>query len=143
MTVLDGLCQYLENQGVAEYDETGARYNGDQPALFQVVVPPTPGSIIVLSLYPGPDLDGEDSRNGWQEPRLQVRTRAGQDPRVALQLDRDVRDVLHGLGPVVLPDGTYLQDCHSLQSAPLPLGQDATGRWEFSRNYQLSITETE
>lgn len=141
--VLDGLAQLLENAAVAAYDPTGTAYDGTVPALFIHVVPPTPTTVVVLSLYPGPEVNGEDSRNPWTEPRLQVRTRAGADPRDALRLDQDVRDVLHGLGPQVLPSGTFLQDCYSLQSAPMPLGQDATGRWEFSRNYQLTINTQE
>lgn len=137
--VIDGLAQLLEDRGVAAWDPSGLAYDGSTPATFELVVPATPDRIVVLSLYGGADANGEESRNPWREPRLQVRTRAGQDPRDALQLDADVHAVLHTLGPIVLSDGTDLSDCYSLQSTATSLGQDANGRWEFSRNYQLTI----
>ena len=139
--IIAGLAQHLENQGIGSWQPDGSPYDPDaaDAGIYHTGVPGDGARIVVLSLYPGSEGTGEDTRNGWTEPRLQVRTRGGRDPRTALELDRAVREVLHGLGPVVLPDGTDLQDCYSLQSAPLPLGQDASGRWEFSRNYQLTI----
>lgn len=142
MTVLEGIAQRLEDAGLVLWEPAGV-YPGNpaKPPVFLYVVPPKWDVLVTLTLYPGDSSDarGEDDRNGWTSPRLQVRTRCGPDARVALALDQDIRDNLHAIGPIVLPDGTNLTDCHSLSSAPLPLGQDANGRWEFTRNYQLTI----
>ena len=141
MSVVDGLARLLAAQGVGEYRPDGTKYDGTQPAITDTGVPSTPDQLITLTLYPGSEGAGEDTRNTWTTPRLQVRTRAGTDPRVARdQLDAAVHAVLHGLGPTVLEDGTELTDCYSLQSAAMSMGQDANGRWEYSRNYQLTLT---
>lgn len=137
--VIDALANLLATRGVGAYHPDGTRYDGSQPAITDTVVPAKPDQLITLTLYPGSEGAGEDTRNPWTTPRLQVRTRAGTDPRVARQLDADVHAVLHGLGPTVLTDGTEVTDCYSLQSAAMSMGQDANGRWEFSRNYQLTI----
>lgn len=139
MNDITGLAQLLEDRGVGEWRPDGTGYDGTQPAIIDTAVPAKPDRLITLTLYPGSEGAGEDTRNAWTSPRLQVRTRASTDPRVARQLDADVHAVLHGLGPTVLADGTEVTDCYSLQSAAMSMGQDANGRWEFSRNYQLTI----
>lgn len=136
--VVEGVALLLAAEGVGAWNPNGD-YDDTQPAILHMVVPHKLSRVVILSLYPGPELGGEDSRNGWTTPRLQVRTRAGEDPRAALDLDLAVRDVLHGLSHTTLPNGVRLTDCHSLQTAPMPLGMDTNGRWEFTRNYQLTI----
>jgi len=127
---------------------TGWDYATDReldPAKVPVCVagaPESPDSAVVVNTYPGgPE---PDTGNGWEYPRLQVRVRA-LDPLEALALDRLAYDVLQatpGKYPDLLPSTTrWLQDCYALQSDPQPLGQDSNGRWEYVRNYQLSVEQ--
>jgi hypothetical protein len=139
-TPLDGLARDLAAAGVGDYATDRAL----DPALPGIVIAGYPatgsGPLVLLTTYPGIE---PDSRNGWEFPRMQVRVRAD-DPLEALALDRAAYTVLQftpgGPGPRVLPGPVpwWLQDCHALQSEAQPLGMDANGRHEFTRNYQLT-----
>lgn len=137
--VVDGVGRLLGAAGVGDYNPDGVL----DPELVPITVaasPATDGPAITVTTYPGgPE---PDSRNGWEFPRLQVRVRSD-DPLAALALDRECFDALQfvpaGPRPGLLPGGSwFLQDCYALQSEAQPLGQDANGRHEFVRNYQLT-----
>ncbi|HEX2314665.1 MAG TPA: minor capsid protein, partial [Thermomonospora sp.] len=98
-------------------------------------VPQAPDQVVVLTLYGGPE---PDSRLGYDEPSLQVRTRAA-DPATSRARCEAVRAYLHGLGPVVLPGGTFLLSCVAAQAVPASLGQDARGRHEHVCNFRTSV----
>lgn len=132
---IDGIARKLAAAGVGWYSTTEQAPDG--ATLISVAgMPATVGAAIGLYPYPGPD--APDSRNGWQTPRLQVRVRHP-DALAAQALARSVYDVLHGIGPEVLEDGTELTDCHAVESGLLPMGQDANGRHEYTHNYQLTL----
>lgn len=102
--------------------------------------PETPDDVVCMTTYPGgPE---PDSRNGWEYPRLQVRVRS-KNPLTALDLDQTAFAALQftpgGPAPRDIGGGWFLQDCYALQSEAEPFGQDAAGRWEYARNYQLSV----
>jgi hypothetical protein len=127
--LLDGLARHLHAAGLAVYEPSGT--GGD---LFIEVMPPAPDVCVVLTLYGGPD---PDSKLGYDEPSLQARVRGGQDPRVSRVRAEAIRDELHGLGPVTLPDGTLLLSSVAVQAVPASIGIDATGRHEHVCNYRL------
>ena len=133
--VIDGLARKLAAADVGWYSTTEAIPHDVVP-ISVAGMPGTKGAAIGLYPYPGPE--SPDSRNGWEYPRMQVRVRHS-DPLAAQQILRDVFDVLQGIGPEVLEDGTVLQDCHALESGVLPMGQDANGRHEYTHNYQLTL----
>jgi hypothetical protein len=138
-TLVDGIGQHLAAQiSTWDYTTTGA-LDPDKTPVVIAGSPDEPDTVVVVTTYPGgPE---PDTRNGWEFPRLQVRVRAV-DPLAALELDRAAYDVLQaapGTYPVTLPNGQTVQDCYALQSEAQPLGQDANGRWEFVRNYQLTL----
>lgn len=122
---------------------TGWDYATDRPlnpGETPVVVAGNPPDdvAVVVNTYPGgPE---PDTRNGTEYPRLQVRTRHT-DPLAALDLDRAAYDALQatpGKYPVALT-GWLLTDCYSVTGEAQPLGQDSGGRWEYVRNYQLTV----
>lgn len=129
--VLDGLARYLDGLGLLEYDPEGV--TGDT---FIDTMPSSPDVAVALSCYGGPEAD---SKLGWDEPSVQVRVRGGPDPRVSRDRCRDIRSALHGLGPLTLPDGTFLQLCIAIQGAPATLGVDDTGRHEHVCNFRTEI----
>lgn len=137
---VEGIALALSAAGVGDY----ATDRVLDPAKVPITIalwPDSDGPAIVVTTYPGgPE---PDSRNGWEFPRLQVKVRHV-DPLQALALDRACFDVLQflpdGPRPRWLPgDAWFLQDCHALQSEAQPLGQDANGRSEYVRNYQLEV----
>jgi hypothetical protein len=129
--LLDGLARWLDAAGLAAYDTTGTV--GD---LFIETMPATPDEAIALTLYGGPE---PDSKLGYDEPSLQVRGRGGADPRVSRRRVEAIRNELHGLGPVTLPDGTLLLSCISIQAVPASMGVDSTGRHEHVCNFRLEV----
>jgi hypothetical protein len=129
--LLDGLARFLEGLGLLEYDPDGVA--GDT---FIDDMPSAPHEAVVLSCYGGPEAD---SKLGWDEPSVQVRVRGGPDPRVSRDRCRDIRSALHGLGPITLPDGTFLQLCIAVQGAPATLGKDDNGRHEHVVNFRTEV----
>lgn len=140
MTLMDGIGALLAAAGVGDY--------ATDRALDPLLPPIATGGWgkgnadgYVITTYPGGP--PPDSRNRWEYPRLQVRVRA-KTQADALALDRAAYDVLQ-FGPgatksQTLEGGWWLQDSFALQSEAQPLGADANGRWEFARNYQLTVS---
>lgn len=129
--LLDGLARHLEALGLLEYDPDGI--TGDT---FIGTMPSRPDAAVALTIYGGPE---SDSKLGWDEPSVQVRVRGGPDPRVSFNRCAAIRSELHGLGPVTLPDGTFLQLCIANQSAPGPIGADDNGRHEHVCNFRAEV----
>lgn len=127
--LLDGLARHLQGRALVTYDPGGV--TGD---CFIETMPQTPDECVVLTVYGGVE---SDSKLGYDEPSLQVRTRAGADPRVSRARCEAIRAELHGLGQLTLPDGTLLLSCTATQGAPASIGIDSLGRHEHVTNYRL------
>ncbi|MET9954210.1 minor capsid protein [Streptomyces sp. NPDC006339] len=132
--LLDGLARYLEERGLVTYDESGV--TGD---CFIETMPSGPDEAVALSIYD--DRTESDSLLPYDEPRVQVRVRGTTDPRVSRRRCAAIRSHLHGLGPVVLPDGTNLILSVAIQAAPGSLGVDASGRHEHVVNFRMEIRQ--
>lgn len=128
--LLDGIARHLVSKGLVTYDPTGT--TGD---CFIESMPSTPGLAIVLTVYD--DAREPDSLLGYDEPRMQVRVRGTEDPRISRQKCAAIRSELHGLGPLTLPDGTELILSICLQSAPASMGVDTQGRHEHVANFRM------
>lgn len=128
--LLDGLARHLAGAGLVDYVPDAA---GGDVAFGSV--PQAPSGVVVLTLYGGPEAD---SRLPYDEPRLQVRVRGGEDRRVSYDRIAAIRSELHGLGPLTLPDGTFLVLSYALQT-PAHLGVDDNGRHHHSVNFQLEV----
>lgn len=126
----DGLLRYLADLGLLTYDPDGV--TGDA---FCDVMPPAPDEAVCLTLYGGPT---PASAMPYDNPSVQVRVRGGADPRVARARAWAIYRTLHGLSAVTLPDGTWLVDCTANQT-PSSLGQDDTGRIEYTTNYSTEV----
>ena len=132
--LLDGLARYLAERGLVVYDPAGA--GGD---CFLELLPSGPDEAVALTIYD----DGReaDSLLPYDEPRVQVRVRGTTDPRVSRRRCAMIRSHLHGLGPVILPDGTNLILSVALQSAPASLGVDENQRHEHVVNFRMEIRQ--
>lgn len=127
--LLTGCAEHLASHGVGVWRPTGV-YTAGETGITILVTPASPDRIITLSPYdvttnPG----GSDVIQG-----LQVRVRAGRDPREALDLADHVRRVWHGQGGL---DWSGIHVAYLWRVSQLPLGPDANGRHEISGNYYL------
>ncbi|MCI3271393.1 minor capsid protein [Streptomyces cylindrosporus] len=130
--LLDGIARHLQDKALVSYQTASAA--GD---CFLESMPPTPDEAVSLTIYD----DGRepDSRLGYDEPRVQVRVRGTKDPRVSRQRCAAIRDELHGLGPLTLPDGTQLILSVALQNSAASIGIDELGRHEHVANFRMEI----
>lgn len=127
--VVDGIARYLAARGLLTYDPTGT--TGDT---FVGTMPPTPGEAVALTLYGDATPEARDDAD---TARLQIRVRGTADPRVSEQRCLALRDALHGLAGVQLPDGTWL--VLATAPRPSPMGADSAGRHEHVTNAALDI----
>jgi hypothetical protein len=116
----DGIARYLDSINLLTYDPTGT--SGDT---FVGTMPAKPDRAVSLTLYGSATTDAPDDAD---VARVQIRVRGDADPRTSERRCRAIRDALHGLAGVELPDGTWLV----LATAPIPspMGVDANGRHE-------------
>ncbi|WP_232788697.1 minor capsid protein [Streptomyces odonnellii] len=131
--LLTGLAVLMDGGGLGVYRASGV-YAAGETGITIAKVPEAPDRIICLTPYPVEDTGGTDVITG-----VQIRMRAGPDPREVLDLADVVRDLLHGrenfyLGPVRVALAWR-------QSQGL-MGQDAHSREELSANYYLRTSRS-
>lgn len=125
--LLDGLARLLDDAGLGTY-RPDSPYAEGETAITIAATPPAPDRVICLSAYPVTESAGlTDTTTG-----IQVRTRAGLDPREVAALDDRVFDVLHGSGPFQWGEAR-VQFIYRASAASI--GADGTGRAERSSNY--------
>jgi hypothetical protein len=127
--LVDGLARTLAAAGVATYRPSGA-YTAGETAITDTVLPDKPDRAVVLTAYDTTD----DPALTDCTLAVQVRTRAGLDPRECADLDEAVFAVLHGLR-----DQTYGTAALRFMKRDntAPMGRDANGRHERTSNYTI------
>lgn len=133
--LLDGLARYLAERGLVTYTSGG----GVDEDCFQEFMPSSPDEAVALTVYDGGT--EPDSLLPYSEPRVQVRVRGTTDPRVSRRRCMAIFSALHGLGPVILPDGTNLISSISIQGGPVSLGVDENRRHEHVCNFRMEIRQ--
>ncbi|MFD9859757.1 MULTISPECIES: minor capsid protein [Streptomyces] len=125
--LLDGLARLLHDAGLGTY-RTDGPYVAGETAITVSALPPAPDRCICLSAYPVADSPVlTDTTTG-----IQVRTRAGADPREVDALDDQVHELLHASGPHRF-GAVPVQLVYRVSAAPI--GADSSGRWERTANY--------
>lgn len=125
--LLDGLARLLHSAGVGIY-RTDGPYAADETAITIAALPPAPDHCICLAAYPVADSSVlTDTTTG-----IQVRTRAGADPREVDALDDQVHELLQGSGPHRF-GAVPVQLVYRVSAASI--GADSAGRWERTSNY--------
>lgn len=127
--VVDGLARLLDTAGVATYRPDGV-YATTDTAITDTVMPDSPDRAVVFTAY-----DTADSAQLTDcTVFVQVRTRAGLDPREVAALDDAVFGVLHALR-----DQTFGAARVALikRDNTATLGADSLGRFERTSNYTL------
>ncbi|MFH9430236.1 minor capsid protein [Streptomyces sp. NPDC017615] len=125
--LVDGLARQLAAAGVAAYRPTGV-YQASETAITDTVMPDSPDRAVVITAYDTSD----DPALTDCTVAVQVRTRAGADPRLVADLDEDVFAVLHGLRDRQY--GTARLGFLKRENSA-PMGRDGSGRFERTSNY--------
>lgn len=132
MTVTEQIAQLLADLGCGTYTPVGT--GGD---IYLHALPQTPDVALAVALYPGPEAD---SLLAYDDVRVQVRARGTTaDSRISEQRTQAVYDALVGETQRTLADGSWLTLCTPVQSGPIYMGRDESGRHEHSVNLALQI----
>lgn len=124
------LAQYLDDEGVGVFDETGATGN-----IFIETLPDSPDEAIGIYSTGGPTPEG---RHPYDNQTLQIIVRGTQDPRTAQATAQQIYDLLHTFRDAAFVDGgVWVVGCHAMQSGPAHIGQDESRRHEYSLNIRL------
>ncbi|MFC5720371.1 minor capsid protein [Streptomyces gamaensis] len=127
--LLDGLARMLDAVGVGTYRPDGMYVEGET-AITIAAMPPAPDRALCLSAYVVADSSVlTDTTTG-----VQVRTRAGADPREVDTLDDLVFSVLQSAGPHLF-GVVRVQLITRVSGAPI--GADSAGRMERTSNYRI------
>lgn len=131
--LLGGIAQLLADAGVGVWHPDGSPYDvGDTVIVVGAVPPAPPERVICLAPYPVSDHASQaDVTVG-----VQIRTRAGRDPRDVLDLDDLVFEQLHGLEQTEL-GGVRVVQIYRRSSAALGQARDGRDLWERTNNYYV------
>ncbi|MCX5266089.1 minor capsid protein [Streptomyces sp. NBC_00199] len=127
--LVDGLATLLDTEGVATYRPTGI-YTAAETAVTDTVMPDSPDRAVVLTAYDNTD----DPALTDCTVSVQVRTRAGPDPRQVADLDEAVFTTLHALSDAQF--GTARVGLMKRDNSA-PMGRDSNGRFERVSNYTI------
>ena len=121
----------LAGAGIATYEPTGVYAAGDTGITIGVM-PDVPDRCLCLTPYAVEDTGTTDVTVG-----VQIRVRAGRDPRDAEQLGDAVYELLHNARGYQL-GAAYV--AVSWRQSQASLGQDEKGRTELAANYYMAAT---
>lgn len=129
----DGLARLIASTGLALYRDTGI-YTAAETGITVMVLPDTPDRLLCLSHYVVEDTDTDTGIDA-----VQIRMRAGRDPREVNDWGDSLRDLLHhrrhfDLGPV--------RCSLAWRQSQAQMGQDAKGRAELAANYYFRTVRT-
>ncbi|MFF4177653.1 MULTISPECIES: minor capsid protein [unclassified Streptomyces] len=130
--LVEGLAELLNAQGLGTYGPPDEPYPTKGTAVVIGFMPAAPDAVICLTPYPVEDTGGTDAITA-----VQVRMRAGRDPREVYALADAVCDLLHGR------ENTCLRGVPVAlmwRQSEAQIGLDANGRMEMSANYYARTT---
>lgn len=127
------LAKFLDAEGIVDFQE--ASVDGD--CFIEKLPQDQPEGVVVCALY-ATGGGQESSLLGHDSPTIQVIVRGSTVAEVAFSKAEAIIAKMHGLRGVELTSGgTYVVGCVSQQSAPVRLGQDSSGRHEYSINLRF------
>ncbi|MFJ2292095.1 minor capsid protein [Streptomyces sp. NPDC087894] len=124
----EGLAELFTGEALGVYRPDSPLQDGET-AIVLGVMPEAPDRVICLTAYPVEDSDLTDAITA-----VQVRIRAGRDPRAVDELADRAFDLLHNRQGYRLR-GVYV--ALSWRQSQAWIGQDTHGRMELTANYYL------
>jgi len=132
--LLVGLAEYLDAQGVGQWQSTGAYSMGTPPPITLRTLPEKWDRAYALGAYV--EVEHEDAGLSDVTVGVQLRSRGTRDPDVVDEVADAAWEVLHGARRLTLgapPDQVHTALIYRRSSALL--GVDRNGRYERSCNY--------
>lgn len=126
--IITGLAQLLDAAGLGVYRTDGV-YADAETGIFLHRMPEGPDKAYAITPYPVEDTGLSDVIDG-----VQIRMRAGPDPREVLDMADAVRDLLH-MREALVVGGVRLSLIW--RDSQAPMGQDQHGREELTSNYYV------
>lgn len=130
--LLDGTAGLLDTGGVGAYRPNGPPFTAGETAIVLSSTPDAPDRVLCLTTYTVDDSDLTDAVMA-----VQVKMRAGTDPRGVLDLSDAVFDALHNRRSLIV--GTTHVELMWRQSET-SMGQDVHGRDTRSANYYAQLS---
>ncbi|MFF2014003.1 minor capsid protein [Streptomyces sp. NPDC058195] len=130
--LVEGLAELLAELGLGRYGPPDEPYPATGTAIVLGVMPAAPDRVICLTPYVIEDTGGTDAITA-----VQVRMRAGRDPRDVYAVADAVYAALHGRERVTLRSVPVALMWRQSETS---LGLDANGRMEISANYYARTT---
>lgn len=129
MELTEQVARFIDARGLAEFD-----YDGVTGNVFLQTSPANPHESWAIYSTGGPPGDRTKIYNR-ATIQVVIRTIPG-DPRKGEGQARELVEALNGFNSAFLTEGgNYIVDTEALQSAPNNIGQDESGRYEFSQNF--------
>lgn len=131
MNLTTQIARFLDANNMGVFDETGVTGN-----IFSQTSPASPNESISIYTNGGPpgDRTGQYKKVAVQ---ILIRTIPG-DPRNGEALADNIIDLLNGYSSKeLIAGGNYIVDTEAVQSGPNNIGQDESGRYEYSQNFIL------
>ena len=126
------IAKYLDSIGLGIFDETGV-----SGTIYIACLPQTPDEIFAIYPTGGGVSDGKLQ---YDNPTIQIIVRGTANPITAVSKAQAIYDKLQGFHhDYFIAGGYWILNCIGLQSQPIHIGRDETGRHEFSLNFQLEI----
>ncbi|GAA3455876.1 hypothetical protein GCM10018962_77100 [Dactylosporangium matsuzakiense] len=132
--LLTGVAELLAAAGVGAWRPDGSPYAAGETAIVLGGMPPDPARVVLLGAYPVVD----DVAQPESTIGVQLRTRAGADPRDVQDLDDAAFDALQGLSQQLV-GGVWVVQMYRRSSAALGQARDVTDRWERTSNYYAEV----
>lgn len=115
-------------------------YSESDPSANNIGVGSMPDSPdLAIGIWPtgGPE---SSTKSGYDMRGLQVRTRGPRsDATTGYDLGEEIYDDLHGMKYVTLTGGTLVVYCAATQPEPVSIGEDESGRHEYTLNFRLEV----
>lgn len=134
MNIPEGLARYLaaRNIGITYSNNAGGNAFIDALPVISQATGVTVGFYHVGGVE-------SDSGHPYQRPTLQIIVRGTIDPRTGIDMWQAIYDELHGLSNMILPNGDHLISCIVIQSGPVRIGADETGRFRYAMNLRCEV----
>ncbi len=131
-----GLARYLAGLNLVTYSATGSVLGTGTPCFLNHLPDTTTDIAVRLWEYSGLAPDGQ---LGYDPQFVQVYVRGVDDNYVPVRAKAyALYNATHGLGSILLPDGTYLVNCLA-QQPPCALGVDERNRFCYSFNLYCEV----
>lgn len=137
MTLVSGLAQAIGNEADERGSVEGLVYSEAAGGnVFEAFLPDKPDRCVAVLPSGGYEAD---AKLPYDRPSIQIIVRGDDDPVWALDTWQAVYSAVVALRNYTLPDGTYLVSALPIQSGPIHIGPDDSGRYQYGLNLECEI----